>query len=437
MSPDRYVLLGLARVHSVWFGEVSRWATSAMIPADFIKCVSVDDVRARLSSGRAFSALLLDGDAIGADRDLLDSARAAGCAVVVIHDGRSGRDWVSLGASAVLDSTFERGDLLAVLDSHATAIGRAEILPDPTDVGAVAAGATAATLVAVTGPGGTGASTIAMALAQGLGADPTNRHLVLLADLALDADLAMLHDARDIVPGVQELVESFRAGSPTGRELRSLVFDDATRGHHLLLGLRRHRDWTALRPRALEAAMDGLRSTYRYLIADVDPDLEGADETGAVEVEERNLLARTTVPRADLVAVVGAPGMKGLHSIVRTITNLFDHGVEPGRILPIVNRAPRSPRLRAELVSTLSELLADPRRPGSPVNPPVFVPERRRVDDLHRDADRLPDQLVRPVTAAVLAAMERTGGPFAAPVPEPVAIAPGSLGSLFDGEIAS
>ena len=39
---DRYVVLGLAHVRSPWFREVSRWATSAVIPIDFVKCVSVD-----------------------------------------------------------------------------------------------------------------------------------------------------------------------------------------------------------------------------------------------------------------------------------------------------------------------------------------------------------------------------------------------------------
>jgi hypothetical protein len=63
-----------------------------------------------------------------------------------------------------------------------------------------------------------------MALAQGLANDDLHAGQVLLADLKLDADLAMLHDARDVVPGLQELVDAHRHGHPTGDEIRRLTF---------------------------------------------------------------------------------------------------------------------------------------------------------------------------------------------------------------------
>ena len=78
--------------------------------------------------------------------------------------------------------------------------------------------------------------------------------MVLLADLNLDADQAALHDARDVVPGVAELVDAHRGGQPSADEIRTLTFRVPSRSYHLLLGLRRHRDWTVLRPRAFEAA---------------------------------------------------------------------------------------------------------------------------------------------------------------------------------------
>ncbi len=136
-------------------------------------------------------------------------------------------------------------------------------------------------LIAVTGRGGTGSSTVAMALAQGLADDARYAGMVVLADCSLDADLALLHDARDIVPGIQELVEVHRAGRPSPDEIRQLTFAVANRNYHLVLGLRRHRDWAALRPRALEAAIDGLRRTFRMVVADADPDLEGEDQCGS------------------------------------------------------------------------------------------------------------------------------------------------------------
>src|SRR4051812_18903929 len=205
---DRYVALGLARVRSNWFTEVGRWSTSAALPLEFLKCVTIEEVRARLRTGRPFSALLVDGSVPGFDRDLVDEAKSCSCAVIVVDAGRSRRDWPALGATAVLTSDFGRDELLDILEEHAVRIG---IGIEERDAGSRtddrAVGAWRGRLVAVTGPGGTGASTVAMALAQGLAADVRLADLVALVDLALDADQAMLHDAGDIVPGVQELVD--------------------------------------------------------------------------------------------------------------------------------------------------------------------------------------------------------------------------------------
>src|SRR3546814_12010077 len=89
----------------------------------------------------------------------------------------------------------------------------------------------------------------------------------------------MLHDARDVIPGVLELVEAHRSGAPGPEDVRGLTFDIVTRRYRLLLGLRRHRDWTAIRPRALRSALDGLRRSFPLVVADVDADLEGRAAT--------------------------------------------------------------------------------------------------------------------------------------------------------------
>jgi hypothetical protein len=271
-----------------------------------------------------------------------------------------------------------------------------------------------------------------MAVAQALAADPRHGGLVVLADLALDADQALLHDAGDVVPGVQELVDAHRAGTPASDEVRSLTFDVPDRGYALLLGLRRHRDWTALRPRAVDAAIDGLRRAYRVVVADVDPDVEGEEQCGSVEVEDRNVLARTAAAHAGVVLAVGLPGTKGVHSLLRVLDGLFDLGVDPQRIVPVLNRAPRSPRQRAELTRALAGLLAD-RHGGGRLPSPVFVPERRRLEDAVRDGHRLPPALCAPLGAAIAALLEHPAvGTSASPAPEPVAVVPGSLGTWSD-----
>ena len=209
-------------------------------------------------------------------------------------------------------------------------------------------------MVAVTGPGGTGVSTAAMALAQSLGDDVRAAGLVLLADLRLHAEQAMLHDVRDVAPGVQELVEAHRGGQPSCEAARGLCFMVPERGYHLLLGIRQARYWPALRPQAFEAAFDTLGRAYRTVVCDVDPDLEGEDACGSIDVEERNVMARTAVTRADAVLAVGSSSLKGVHGLVRVITDLVNHGVDPERIVPVLNRASRSPRTRATLGAALA-----------------------------------------------------------------------------------
>ncbi|HEU5084654.1 MAG TPA: hypothetical protein VFU14_15030 [Acidimicrobiales bacterium] len=433
MATERYVALGLARARARWFSDVARWATSGSLAMDFVKTVSADEVRARLESGRPFSALLVDGGIPGVDRDLLQLAREHGCAPIVVVDG-SARDWAAIGALDTLPSDFGRTELEGVLAEHATPIGRADDLPGQVALPHEHRGGFRAAVVAVTGPGGTGRSVVAMAVAQGAAADPAHADTVVLADLALHADQALLHDARDVIPGVLELVEAHRGGVPTPEDVRALTFDVVARRYRLLLGLRRHRDWTALRPRALRSALDGLRRSFTLVVADVDDDLEGESATGSADVEDRNLLARTTIEAADVVVVVGAPGPKGAHSLLRVARECMAAGVEPGRLVPVVNRAPRSRTARAEVARTIDELLAAS-NPGQPVLSPVFLPERRQLDEVLRDGVPLPDAIVEPVSRAVRARLDAVGERTGAASAEPQLVEAGSLGS-WDEEIA-
>lgn len=443
MARERFVLLGLARPRAVWFREVGRWATSAAIPAEFLKCVSAEELRAHLRSGRAFSAVLLEGGLPAVDRDLIEAAREAGAVALVVDDGRVPRDWKSLGAAAVVPSDLDRGHLLDVLRVHARKVGGGDAVPGRP--GASSTGIVRlAPVAAVTGVPGAGASVCAIALAQQLAQEtpardtptqemPAQDAPVLLADLCLVADQAMLHDARDIVPGVQELVEAHRGRQASADEVRDLTFEVVGRGYRLLLGLRRPRYWSSIRPRAFEAAFRSLRAAASTVVCDVTPDLEGEDQGGSSDVEERNLMARTAVLAADAVLVVGAPGVKGVHGLVRIMAELAEVGVPAERIVPVVNRAPRNPRARAEITRAVAQLAAAQARAGTPASP-VFLPERK-VDEALRDGVALPAPLGPLLLGAYRATQERaepraeTGGE-----PEPVLVAPGSLGAFADQE---
>src|SRR5205085_12672149 len=74
MNGDRFVVLGVAPARAPWFRTVSQWANAASLPVEFLKCLSPEEVRARLASGQPFSALLADAGVPAVDRDLVSAA---------------------------------------------------------------------------------------------------------------------------------------------------------------------------------------------------------------------------------------------------------------------------------------------------------------------------------------------------------------------------
>jgi hypothetical protein len=443
---QRFVLLGLARARADWFRTVGHWATAAILQAEFVRCVSMEELRARLRSGRAFSAVLIDGGVPGCDRDLIADAAAADVTVLVVDDGTARRDWLELGAAAVLAPAFSRDELMEVLAATSEPVGSGTVDGPATHPSEDAGGA--GELIAVTGPGGTGASTIAIALAQGLaagdGRESARRSArseplrpastVLLADLCLAADQAVLHDSRVVVPGLQEVVEAHRAATPTLTSLREQTFDVPERGYRLLLGLRRRRHWVAVRPRALDATLDQLQKLADLVVVDVEADVEGEAETGSLDVEERNLLARASLARAGVVVVVGEPSMKGVFALVRTIGDLIAFGVPPDRLVTIVNQAPRSPRARAEIGGAVVDLLTG--LTGSAAErmvAPIHLP-RREVDRALRDGVAIPAPLPATLARAVVAVIGRAQEREPVPAGAPRLVVPGSLSGFTSQE---
>lgn len=435
MSAERYVVLGLAHVRAPWFVDVARWATSGTLPVEFVKCVSAEELRSRVASGRPFSAALLDGRLPAVDRDLLATLVSADIAPLVVVDGD--RDWAALGAAATLGAPVGHAELLGALEEHALPLAHlaeAEVLATAPGRPMLPA-SWRGRLVAVLGGSGAGASTLAAALAQDLADDPRYAADVILTDLARQAHQALLHDAGDIVPGLQELVEAHRSERLGPEEVRELTFEVAERGYRLLLGLRRPRDWVSIRSRAFGAALDSLSRSARVVVADVDPELEGEAETGSFDVEERHLLSRATTAAADLVVVVGLPTTTGIHGMVGSIRALREHGVDADRILAVVNRAPRRARSRAEVAAAVAELVGLDHGELAHLGP-AFVGHLRHVDRLHHDVVRFPGPLAHPLGRAVRAALDRLeprGSSAELSEPEAVAVVPGTLGAWAAG----
>lgn len=415
----QWAVLGLAHPRASWYREVARWASTATLPIDVTITMSAEEARARLRSGRAFSAMLCDRGHPDLDVDLIAEAAAQGCVTFVVDDGGP-RDWRAAGALACLPSLLDAPTLGAALRELAPPLDEVRGIAPPAVPGAPG---TAGRLVAVTGPGGAGASTVARAVAQGLG--PAGHGEVLLADLALHADQAMAHHVGDVVPGVPELVDTHRRGVLDRRAVHSLCWSADHLPYRLLLGLRRHRDWTALRARSTGAALDALLRSFDTVVADIDDDFEDETTTGSMDVADRTRLAREAVRRARLVLVACRNDLRCLHRLAPTVSELRRLGVPGDAIAVVAVGAPRRPARRAELVAAV-DALTRPAVGGAALLPTVLVPWRNDVAIAVHDGAALPRALADPLAASVAVLLERAprrGGDV-----EPERVAPGSIG---------
>lgn len=419
----RYCVVAVARSAQGWFAEVARWATNARVPIDLIKCMSADEVDAVLGSGRQLSALLVDAGLVTIDRDIVGRALDAGTPTLVIDDGRSYRDWESLGAAEVLPHRLDPDRLVEALSRHCVPLGGSERRIARTSFDT--SPDRRASVISVTGGGGVGSSTISIAVAQALGdsggpGGGTNQ--VVLVDGMPRGDQAMYHDVGDVIPGLPELVDALGIDELDPTELDSFLFDVAPRPYRLLLGTRRPREWVTLRPRGVEATFDLLERHHDVVVIDHDRDVDGEAETGSVDVEELNGVARATIGRAQLLLAVGTPGLKGMHDLARLLHELIDAGAPAERLQPVLNRAPRNPPTRANLARTLARL-----SPPEVVVPPIFVPQVRHLEDCHRSVRRLPGPLVRPLAMRTRLLLDDVG--VRTPEDAPQLVRPGDLGA--------
>lgn len=393
MTTARFRILVLSSPRSSWAPGVMLWASSGAIPADCVQCVSVEELTTRLDSGLRWSAAIVDGSVHAVDRDLLHRLRERRCPPIVVDDGRIVRDWEALGAARVIRPAFDRATLLDALVTVADPV-EASGAPLP-DVAATGEGSPLrGTVIACCGPGGTGTSTVAAALAEGFA---RRSHGTVLLDACLQAEQAMLHDAVDGHAGLQELIEAHRTGRPDGQGVRSVTALVERRGYELITGLRRARFWSAVRPTAYAATIESLASLYDVVVIDTDADFETEGDGGSVDVEDRTALARMSVAAADVVLAIGEPSTKGLHALHRVLVDLANAGVAVDRTVPVLNQAVRTPRVRGEYVRALAELGA---WRGGDAHPPLFLPARQ-VDAAHRDGTPFPQAIISALMGCV------------------------------------
>ena len=227
---------------------------------------------------------------------------------------------------------------------------------------------------------------------------------MLLADFALRADQAFLHSLDPPESGLFDLLDGARYRSVATGDVADHTV--ALAAGRLLPGLRRPGHWTAVSPAAFDAVLAAVLELFDLVIADVTGDVEGEQESGSLDVEERNHMARSTTVAADAVVVVGAPGPNGARRLALLVDDLLDHGIDPARIIPVVNRWHGAG--------------AAGRVCGLPIAP-VTISERAPLD-----GGLLPPEVVRPLADAVGEVLARPAA--ARPGPALVPVMPGDLG---------
>ncbi len=400
----RYVVLGLGSTRSLWMSHVAAWSTAGALPVEFSKCVSAAELCQRLKGLRPYSAVMVES----LDETVLTVARDAHVPVLLLTD----RPTSDARVAATLSPSAGPGDLLGVLAANAAIVAdSAAAQLTPFDDITPASGE----LLTVCGPGGTGASTLAIALAQQLAKDVLNAGLVALVDMARNGEQGMLHDATDVVPGVEELMDLHRNRRPTVDQVQGLTFTIPNRGYDLLLGVRRPAAWIAIPPGAPQAALDSLQRAYRVTVADVTADFEGEAQTGSRDVEDRNAISRACALQAEMVFIVGTPTMKGVHSTARVVAELLELGVGQDRLQVVINRTPKRFIGQHEVKAALAGLIT------AELPQAIFVKDHN-VEAALRDGAALPAAL-----GDALVACRRRIGPPIVDLDRPQPVAPGTL----------
>ncbi|MBT3248961.1 MAG: hypothetical protein HN361_08945 [Actinobacteria bacterium] len=354
MSGQRYVLLGLASGAPGWMTKVQPVLDTGQPAGEFLPCAGIADLTNRLASGRPFSALLIDHRTVGLDRELIQRSHAAHCPVIVVGKETDAGRWKSLGADEVISSFLADEDLRLALQRHGNLINQTDrFRKSDTQTAPPAIGDKAkwqntswhGRLIAVTGPGGTGASSVARALALGLGHDPRFQKSVALVDACLEADQAHLHGVDPGGKNLQQAVQAHRTGQPTAQELFTLMIQPSGAPYRLLPGLLRRRDWPAAGGSSLRSTLINIARHHLVTVVDVDPFVDLAPEEQPTSPSTPGEIARVVMNLADFVVVVGRPSERDAIAQQRTLNTLVAAGVDDKRISPLI-LYPAGPRPR-------------------------------------------------------------------------------------------
>ncbi len=186
--------------------------------------------------------------------------------------------------------------------------------------------------IGVLGVGGSGASTIAMAVAQSFAGE----HRVNLIDLVVEGSQRMYHDIDIVQPGVTEAIAGSRVMNVGDDYFERFKIPILERGYLLMLSISHQNQLEALRRSDLGEAIERLKRTSDITIFDLDPDFasgsirESATITPTAPTEE-------VLREIDAVIIVVNEDYRSLHRGVNLGRRLIDEGFSTSQIAIINN----------------------------------------------------------------------------------------------------
>ena len=328
--------------------------------------------------------LVLDDDTSYLSAPFVVRLRERGVVTVGLYDpdeadGHGYRYLLSVGVDLALPATLPPEELLDAL---------LELRPDHDSSGRFAriadelddrVAADRRLVVAVGGPAGSGATEVSVALAQ----------LLARSGRTLLVDLDEVHPSiarrlgLSLHPHVVTAVEALRRERVDLRGELQVGLEDCLAGaavgarppFDVLAGLATRDDWALLRPDDAVDLVSELSARWDAVVARVGPSLEDLGRwVGRHEVSRRTLASATKV-----VGVCDASPV-GVLRFLDWLSDAVDL-LGSGAVDVVVNRAPRSPVQRGELVDQLVDVA------GDRVRSVVTAPLDRRVSRAAWDAE--------------------------------------------------
>ncbi len=408
------LVLALVRGSHQWVRDLNHWANGSVIDQDFAVVLSIDELLSRADGTDHLIIILVDSEnrAVIAKLQAVPEIRDAH--IIVVDASFSSEIKLPPGTHGISYpfTPDELGALIAGIDKERefqtppreSLARRSSLAESRIDPAPASTDPPVARVIAILGVGGSGSSTIAMAVAQSL----AHSSKVVLADLCAEADLSMYHDIDRALGGLGELMAMARKATPRISQIRSYCLPAVGRNYFLLPGLRRQEESALWSQKHLEELLNALMSEFDYVVCDLDGSYRSSKTREALGEGSTTLATEVTLSRADAIALVMGNDLRSVHGGLRIYHRLLGDIAPHLPLALCVNRVTRKPLARSghsdlNLAKLTQEIAsgfatgesrwsdAAKQAPNEPTI--IIVREERGLDNVHDAVRPLPPGL--------------------------------------------